>query len=244
MATRRCFAKVCVELNLEQPLVPIVFIGGVWRHVEYEGILGVCSGCGRVNHRIGNCTEVVVLVTTGAENVGVAKNMAMEKTVSNTITRNRFESLQVEDSIIIKVDKDSVRFGKRISSISRPMGPRDKESMVFDASDQILVVESQVPNISSTEVPVLPMIDNVGGGVVAIFFNEPKPPDPIAGDIIVCEKPLVISKVLANKVDYAVNDVVLSETDDDISNDNGDCGGQRPMMIFQMIMKIVVIEDR
>ncbi|KAJ8764445.1 hypothetical protein K2173_006185 [Erythroxylum novogranatense] len=97
MATKGRCAKVCVELDLEQPLVPKVFIGGAWRRVEYEGILGVYSGYGRVKHCIENCMEVVVPVTT-----------------------------RVEDSMVVKVDKGSVGPGKRISSVSGPVDPRDK----------------------------------------------------------------------------------------------------------------------
>ncbi|KAJ8751644.1 hypothetical protein K2173_025802 [Erythroxylum novogranatense] len=185
VATRGRFARVYVELNPEQPLAP------------------------------------------------------KEKTVSNTITENWYESLQVENSVFIKVDKGLVGPRKRISSVSGLVGPRGKgkklvmvkgigrfgsekgqfqpgptisrpipegpmivnrrkealevgqssglnvEGIVSDALDQILIVESQVPSILSAKVPVLPMIDNVGGGVVAKFvLNEPKPPNPIAGDVI------------------------------------------------------------
>ncbi|KAJ8763729.1 hypothetical protein K2173_003511 [Erythroxylum novogranatense] len=219
-----------------------------------EGILAVCLGCGRVNHRIENYTEVVVLVITGAKNVGVAKDMAMvdassnskedifgpwlvsqckqrriirsksssvsqEKTISNTITGNRFESLQVEDSVVVKVDKGSVGLGKRISSVKGPVGLRDKGKKpgvvkgVGRSGREMGQFQTRpiVPSILSTKVSVLPVIDNVGGGVVAKFvLNEPKPPDPIASDIIVYEKPPVISETLAHKVACAMNDVVLS----------------------------------
>ncbi|KAJ8759349.1 hypothetical protein K2173_006869 [Erythroxylum novogranatense] len=169
MATKGRFARVCVELNLKQPLVSKVFIGGAWRHVKYEGILGFNSGCGRVNHRIEHYMEV-------------------------------------EDRVVLKVDKGLVGPSKRISSVSGAYG-----------SKSILLVE----------MPVLAMIDNVGGGVVAkLVLNEPKPPDLIADDIIMCEKPVVLLETLANNVDCVVNNVVLSKTDDDISDSNGDCGGR------------------
>ncbi|KAJ8898606.1 hypothetical protein K2173_004219 [Erythroxylum novogranatense] len=155
MATRGRFARVCVKLNLEQSLIPKVFIG-----------------------------EVVVSVTIGVENASVSKDMMM---------------VDVEDNVVVKVDKGSVGPGKRISNVL---------------------------SISSTKVPVLPVIDNVSGRVVAKFVsNEPKPPDLIASDVIVCKKPMVISKALANKVNYAMNEVVSLEIDDDISDDKGDCNG-------------------
>ncbi|KAJ8760849.1 hypothetical protein K2173_021887 [Erythroxylum novogranatense] len=195
MAIREHFARVCIELNLEQPLVPKVFIGGAWNHIEYEGILKVCSGCGRVNHRIQNCPKMV------------------------------------KDSVVVKVDKGSVGLGKVVNrrkealEVGQSSGLNVKGT-VSNASTQNLVMESQVPSILSADVLVLPVIDTVGSGVVAKFvLNEPKPPNPIAVDIIVRAKPLVIAEFLTTKVACAVKDVVLSKTDDDVSDDNEDCGG-------------------
>ncbi|KAJ8748231.1 hypothetical protein K2173_000639 [Erythroxylum novogranatense] len=230
ISTKGHFSRVCVELNLEQPLVPKVFIGCAWRRGKYEGILGVYSGCGRVNHSIENCPEKVV----------------PEKIVSNTIAKNQVDSLQVEDRVVIKVDKGSVGPSKRISSASGPVGLRgplvvtrskatlevgqssrpNVEGMVSDISDHILIVDSHVPSFLALAMPVLPVLDNVSDGVMAKFVSlTPKPPDPITGDVIVGAEPMALTAALAHNVSYAVDGVGFSTTDEDISTYHSDYGG-------------------
>ncbi|KAJ8763765.1 hypothetical protein K2173_003547 [Erythroxylum novogranatense] len=102
------------------------------------------------------------------------------------------------------------------------------EGMVSAVSHQILVVDSQVPRILSAEMPVLPVLNNIGHRGVATFVSiKPKPPDPVAGDVIVGETPMVLSVALAPKVSCVVNGVVLLVIGDDIS----------------MIMEIVVVVE-
>ncbi|EOY23818.1 Uncharacterized protein TCM_015594 [Theobroma cacao] len=50
------FARLCVEVDLRKPLVPKVFISGLWQKVEDEGIRMVFFQCGRFGHNIEVCT--------------------------------------------------------------------------------------------------------------------------------------------------------------------------------------------
>ncbi|CAI0415620.1 unnamed protein product [Linum tenue] len=49
------FARICVEVNLEEPLVPKVWVANAWRRVVYEGLPLICSECGRAGHTAVNC---------------------------------------------------------------------------------------------------------------------------------------------------------------------------------------------
>ncbi|KAJ8766850.1 hypothetical protein K2173_009151 [Erythroxylum novogranatense] len=202
-----------------------------------------------------------------------SSSISQEKTISNTITENRWRIEWLARWILVGLSK-------RISSVSGPVGSKGKgkkpmvvkrvkrssseksqfqpepvisrplsespmivtrrkealevgqssgpnvEGMVSNVSNQVLVVDSQVPHILSVEMPVLSVLDNVGDRVVAKFVSiKPKPPNPVAGDVIVGETTMVLSIALAPKVSCAVDDVVLSMTDDDTSDDHGDCGG-------------------
>ncbi|CAN1152198.1 hypothetical protein LINPERHAP2_LOCUS18593 [Linum perenne] len=60
LATRGKFARVCVELNLDEPLMPVVGIEGRWYKVEYEGISNICITCGCAGHNSENCLSDVV----------------------------------------------------------------------------------------------------------------------------------------------------------------------------------------
>nr|KYP69646.1 Transposon TX1 uncharacterized [Cajanus cajan] len=53
--TRGRFARACVEINLEEPVVGRFFLNGVWYNVEYEGLHLLCSSCGCYGHVLQNC---------------------------------------------------------------------------------------------------------------------------------------------------------------------------------------------
>ncbi|CAN1175843.1 hypothetical protein LINPERHAP2_LOCUS32170 [Linum perenne] len=60
LATRGKFARVCVELNLDEPLMPMVGIEGRWYKIEYEGISNICTTCGCAGHNSENCLREIV----------------------------------------------------------------------------------------------------------------------------------------------------------------------------------------
>lgn len=53
--TKGKYARVCVELNLQQPLVPTVLVWGRKQPVEYEGLPKICFKCGRHGHKLEHC---------------------------------------------------------------------------------------------------------------------------------------------------------------------------------------------
>lgn len=49
------FARICVELDLQKPLVPKVIFADAIFNVEYEGLGKICFACGRFGHRREAC---------------------------------------------------------------------------------------------------------------------------------------------------------------------------------------------
>ncbi|KAI9127363.1 hypothetical protein K1719_001922 [Acacia pycnantha] len=45
------FARICVEIDLKQPLLPSYMVFGEERHIIYEGLHQVCFGCGKYGHK-------------------------------------------------------------------------------------------------------------------------------------------------------------------------------------------------
>lgn len=55
-ASRGKFARVCVEIGLDKPVVGRVWFRHRWQQVEYEGLHLLCKRCGVYEHVARNCT--------------------------------------------------------------------------------------------------------------------------------------------------------------------------------------------
>ncbi|KAI9112455.1 hypothetical protein K1719_016378 [Acacia pycnantha] len=49
------FARICVEIDLTQPLLPTYMVFGEERTIVYEGLHQVCFKCGKYGHQKGEC---------------------------------------------------------------------------------------------------------------------------------------------------------------------------------------------
>lgn len=53
------FARVCVEVDLNEPLIPCTGLMGHVRRVEYKGLHIICFHCGRYGHHQEHCSRLV-----------------------------------------------------------------------------------------------------------------------------------------------------------------------------------------
>jgi hypothetical protein len=49
------FARLCIQIDLDQPLTPMIRIGDIHQRVQYEGISAICFHCGCVGHKAPTC---------------------------------------------------------------------------------------------------------------------------------------------------------------------------------------------
>nr|POE75685.1 uncharacterized protein CFP56_23235 [Quercus suber] len=49
------FARLCVQVNFDKPIIKIIKIGGIDQPVQYEGINALCFSCGCVGHKVEGC---------------------------------------------------------------------------------------------------------------------------------------------------------------------------------------------
>lgn len=60
-ASRGKFARVCVEINLNQPVVGNFWFRGRWFNVAYEGLHLLCKSYGIYGHTKSNCPNKKVI---------------------------------------------------------------------------------------------------------------------------------------------------------------------------------------
>lgn len=53
------FARLCVHIDIDKPLITAILIGKFEQTVCYEGIQKLCFSCGRMGHRRENCTYTI-----------------------------------------------------------------------------------------------------------------------------------------------------------------------------------------
>ena len=59
------FARLCVQVNLEKPLLRTIHIGKIVQSIQYEGINALCFTCSRIGHKMETYPHVVREDATG-----------------------------------------------------------------------------------------------------------------------------------------------------------------------------------
>ncbi|KAI4348013.1 hypothetical protein L6164_008776 [Bauhinia variegata] len=59
-ASRGHFACICVEINLNWPLVGKFSLDDKWHRIEYEGLHLICTHCGCYGHKKDSCASRVL----------------------------------------------------------------------------------------------------------------------------------------------------------------------------------------
>lgn len=57
--TRGCFTRLCVQVDVDKPLVTTILIGGLHQPVNYEGVHRLCFMCGRIGHHKEACPYII-----------------------------------------------------------------------------------------------------------------------------------------------------------------------------------------
>ena len=63
-AIRGRYTRVCVQINMANPLPKCVKIGSFWQDIVYENLPMLCYRCSRLGHREPQCTEGLASPTT------------------------------------------------------------------------------------------------------------------------------------------------------------------------------------
>ena len=59
MEARGKYARLCIQIDINKPLVNHILIGRFEQAVSYEGIQSLCFSCGRLEHKVDACTYTI-----------------------------------------------------------------------------------------------------------------------------------------------------------------------------------------
>lgn len=140
------FARICVEIDLNQPVVGKVLVRGMCYKMEYEGLHVLCGGCGCYGHVSRNCPpkkttmeqvpEVVVVVSHSGENSAMSKSpqpSLIPDISAHSMQWDKFEKpINIDESIDSEPMIDELLHGDRLT-VSRMTKttkgiPRNKEN--------------------------------------------------------------------------------------------------------------------
>lgn len=186
--SRGQFAHICVEMDLEKPLVPFIMIRGHKILLEYEGLHSICFNCGRYGHKADQCPEERVSKTekvkemvsetekgTPTENPDVAMDITQAE-VDNAETKDEFGSWMV-----VKRNQRKKGQGKssknQYQSARKPIAEEkkaSKETIDFSKNENSGVqtgIPDKGPEGSPTASPVKPSSSIPAGQDTTSFMN-------------------------------------------------------------------------
>ena len=59
LEARGRYARICVQIDVEKPLITALLIGNIEQLVIYEGIQKMCFSCGQIGHRREVCPHTI-----------------------------------------------------------------------------------------------------------------------------------------------------------------------------------------
>lgn len=172
LAARGRFARLCVEIGLDKPLVSKVKIGNLWQKMEYEGLHSICFSCGRVGHREEVCPYKGVfqpgadkMETTSAHQPASKSDDTSSKNPENLFgpwlmvskpARRPSRPKVVSDQAHHQVDSHKGNTGSRFDALSH--GPPEETHMVHSQLNL-------APSPSSSQIPTGSMPQSQSKGI-------------------------------------------------------------------------------
>ncbi|XP_023901062.1 uncharacterized protein LOC112012924 [Quercus suber] len=101
LEARGCYARICVQIEVEKPLITALLIGNFEQAVIYKGIQELCFSCGRIGHRKEDCPHIIRPTPPARE-----EEEGVEKTQGSSRVRHDANSAEDQQSGAITIPSD------------------------------------------------------------------------------------------------------------------------------------------
>ena len=88
--SRGSYARLCVQVDLEKPLITSLRVGRLVQKITYGGVSMLCFHCGRLGHKQDSCPYHIKLVVKEGE-VAIESTSSGQKEI-NQVETNQWES--------------------------------------------------------------------------------------------------------------------------------------------------------
>nr|POF23677.1 uncharacterized protein CFP56_77213 [Quercus suber] len=88
------FARLCVQVNLDKPLVRKLYLGKIAQCVLYEGISSLCFSCGRIGHKVEVCPYTIKEHTKEQRTDGSVEQNEMQNYIKADEKKDKEKSQQ------------------------------------------------------------------------------------------------------------------------------------------------------
>lgn len=158
LETRERFARLCVQVNFDKPIVKIVKVGGIHQPVQYEGNSSLCFSYGRVGHKEKGCPYSVKQLTKIATPENGVEKLACQKPVEDVdpeinafgpwvlvARKGKTSRKMAKDVSLVAI------FGSPFQSLIKPTNPLSPQLGSFTANgSQFLGIQNLSKNIGSS----------------------------------------------------------------------------------------------
>ena len=149
LEVRGKFTWLCVQVNLDEPIVKTIRVDGVRQIVQYEGINSLCFSCGRVGHKTEGCPYKVQWLVQAQEEARTENQTCTSKSTA-------------------QARPDKSQFGPWVL-VAHKRKPGNKRSKVLDSQAQTSMADQSPIKPNSTLRPTT-------GSVFSGLDTNKKPP--------------------------------------------------------------------
>lgn len=170
LEARGKYARLCLQVDINKPLINTVLIGRFEQQVVYEGIHKLCFACGRIGHKKDVCSHIVRSSNSPAKGVDdeiedPAKSRslhAMDSTAHGSDTSGgsgeAASNALYGPWTVVTRKKPGQRLARNVANMEGPMGPA-KEVMSHSLGKG---PSSKLENLGWAEEPFSPIVAGVG----------------------------------------------------------------------------------